>query len=277
MTVINYAVVSLILSILTYKFILKILKVSGSTQKNYRGKQIPKSTGILILFNTIIIFGIQIIFNFSSINRNLSKLYPFFILIIGSTIIGLIDDILGNREHLGFKGHIKALKDGVITSGLLKALSGLILSVIVATYLITDLYLLILNTLVIVLSMNFFNLLDLRPGRSLKIFIMAIIIALLFSYKVFYWPFMAFLIGPILVLLYLDLSEQSLIGDTGSNTIGAIFGFIIVVSFSISVKIIFLVLLVIFHIYTEFYSFSEMVRNNKILSWFDLLGRKYKD
>ncbi len=271
-----YMVSSLIISVILYWPMLWILKIGRCFRKNYRDVKIVNASGLLIFLVTILIFGFQLLFIFPSLKIYFWKVYPLLLLIAGASFLGLFDDLFGSREYLGFKGHFKALIQKKITSGLVKAVGGIILAFAVVSLISVGFSMIILNAIIIALSMNLFNLLDLRPGRALKYFIFLMTILLIFSINSFYWSFLAIIVGPIIILLFLDLREVSLLGDAGANTIGSIFGFILVVNFSINVKIMALIFLIGFHIFTEFYSFTELVRNNRLLNWFDLLGRKYK-
>src|SRR5207302_8854562 len=124
----------------------------------------------------------------------------------------------------GWRGHARAAARGLPSTGAIKAAGSLGL----ALFALSDQgrsageYLLAAGVLVV--ATNLFNLLDLRPGRSAKALVLlgaALTIGGLDANAL--WTLGLF-VGPILVLLPLDLREVGMIGDTGSNAIGAVAG-----------------------------------------------------
>jgi hypothetical protein len=112
--------------------------------------------------------------------------------------LGLVDDVYGGPER-GFRAHLRAGN----TTGVLK-LVGIPLVGLVATRKVS-------GALLVGLSANFVNQLDTRPGRALKAYLAG-----------------ALLVGaPIrsaVLLLPYDLREKVMLGDAGSNALGAMLG-----------------------------------------------------
>lgn len=266
-----YFLSAFFLSYLILPILLSFLKRVGYTRKNFSGKLIPVSSGILIP----LVFLIEYL-----IFKNLSNQYrvlPFLIAIIGMSFLGLLDDLFGDRSIGGFKGHFGELKKGHITTGVLKALGGGVLSLFIVRFFENNIIINFLDALLLVLFINMFNLLDTRPGRTLKVF-------LFFSFIIFIMIFntesivlinlTALFIGIALALIKTDLSGRSMMGDVGSNSLGAIIGLSFVIIFGIIPKIIFLILLILIHLFTEKYSITEAISKVKILDYLDKLGRK---
>jgi len=65
---------------------------------------------------------------------------------------------------------------------------------------------------------------------------------------------------------------MTMLGDVGSNILGIALGIAFVTN-SFSTRVIVLVLLIIFHIFTEKYSLTKIIENNKFLKYFDQIGR----
>nr|WP_281906059.1 hypothetical protein [Phytohabitans aurantiacus] len=102
---------------------------------------------------------------------------------LGAGVVGLYDDVVGARPEQkaakGFKGHLTALREGRVTSGLVKiagvGAAGLAASALLAadpgrrrksrTGLVADV---LLGAGVIAGTANLLNLFDLRPGRAIK-------------------------------------------------------------------------------------------------------------
>jgi hypothetical protein len=125
----------------------------------------------------------------------------------------------------------------------------------------------------LVLATNFFNLLDLRPGRSIKALILLGAGLTIGSADVHPFWTVGLFAGPVLVLLPLDLRERAMLGDTGSNVIGAIAGLWLVLTLSTLGQAIALGVIAIATVYGEFRSLSELIERAPILRQLDSLGR----
>ena len=112
--------------------------------------------------------------------------------------IGLADDVWSGPER-GFKGHLGAGN----TTGVLK-LVGIPLVGLLATRKLS-------GALLVALSANFLNQLDTKPGRALKAYLAG---ALAVGAP----------LGTAVLLLPYDLREKVMLGDAGSNALGALLG-----------------------------------------------------
>lgn len=112
--------------------------------------------------------------------------------------IGLADDLWSGPER-GFRAHLRARR----TTGVLK-LVGIPLYALVRTRSLS-------GALLVGLSANALNQLDTRPGRALK------------AYLAFAIPLRAPLGAAVLIAPY-DLREMAMLGDSGSNALGALLG-----------------------------------------------------
>ena len=131
----------------------------------------------------------------------------------------------------------------------------------------------VVNTLIIALFTNLINLFDLRPGRSIKIFILLSII-MLFTSSIKEYNFIFYSFYGILVIYFpLDLKAKSMTGDVGSNVLGITLGIFCGLTHSLIVKSIYLFILIIIHIIAEKVSFSNIIEKNKVLKFMDDLGR----
>ena len=150
--------------------------------------------------------------------------------VIGVAMLGLVDDLLGGRRPAGaaadpgaprgLRGHARAAARGDVSTGLLKALGalGLALYVLAGDGRSAGEYL--VGVGVLVLSTNLFNLLDLRPGRAGKAFVVLGVVLTLGSWDTYALQALGLFIGPALVLLPYDLRERAMLGDAGSNVAG---------------------------------------------------------
>ncbi|SJZ85209.1 MraY family glycosyltransferase [Selenihalanaerobacter shriftii] len=233
--------------------------------ENYSGNQLPVGYGILLVINAIIILAIGQTINIYP--RQLSLSFLFLISVVA--LVGLLDDYFGDGTNRGFSGHLgKLFYDFEITTGLLKVILIGVAAFLIVNRLNSDLFLLGVNFLVIVLMTNFINLLDLRPGRALKGFIIIILITGLFFNKLI-MP----LLAMTLILLPIDLREEAMLGDVGSNFLGSFLGLSLVFSLESIYKLILISFLLLIHLYTEKYSLTEFISQNKLLNYLDELGR----
>jgi UDP-GlcNAc:undecaprenyl-phosphate/decaprenyl-phosphate GlcNAc-1-phosphate transferase len=75
------------------------------------------------------------------------------------------------------------------------------------------------------------------------------------------------------VLLPLDLRERGMLGDTGSNALGAVGGLWLVLALSTLAQLIALGVIAIATVYGEFRSLSELIERTPLLRQLDSLGR----
>ena len=76
----------------------------------------------------------------------------------------------------------------------------------------------------LILATNLFNLLDLRPGRAEKGLALLGAGLCLGAWTLAPIELLGIFAGPVLVGAWLTLRERAMLGDTGSNLIGAIAG-----------------------------------------------------
>jgi UDP-N-acetylmuramyl pentapeptide phosphotransferase/UDP-N-acetylglucosamine-1-phosphate transferase len=249
-----------------------IFERSGRLVKNYRGDMIAQGIGVMFPILSLLWYSLYIV---------LVKNYSFDMLLIQLAIIvacfiGFIDDMLGTRDVLGLKGHFKSLLKGRLTTGALKAMIGLLVAFIISFSCTSRITEIIVNTLIIALFTNFFNLLDLRPGRAIKVYIIAffaVLVSLILTHKAAtIIPFIP-LMGSVIGYMPYDLKAKSMMGDAGSNVLGMSTGILVVLSCTWYVQLAVLAFLIGIHIYTEKYSLTVLIKNNRFLNFLDNLGR----
>ena len=84
---------------------------------------------------------------------------------VGFGLFGLLDDLAGSTARRGYRGHVGALRQGELTTGLLKLVGGGLVAVVVAwPWAEGSLPDLVGAALVVALAANLGNLLDRAPG-----------------------------------------------------------------------------------------------------------------
>ncbi len=168
-----------------------------------------------------------------------------------------------------------AILSGDFSSGALKAVGTLGLALVVLANPDLTVLEVALATLLVVTTTNLFNLLDLRPGRSIKVFVLLGAGLLIGSANLEPLWWLGLFVGPILVFLPFDLRERGMLGDTGSNVVGAVAGLWMVMTLPMAGQAIALTVVLGITIYGEFRSISALVEKTPGLRGLDSLGRAH--
>ena len=163
------------------------------------------------------------------------------------TAIGLADDLWSGKER-GFKAHLAAGR----TTGVLK-LAGIPLVALWRTRSLSA-------ALLVGASANLMNQLDTKPGRALKAYIAAAFV-------------LDAPLGLAVLLLPYDLRERVMLGDAGSNALGAMVGFKSVDRFRGWGRWAAVAGVVAFNLVGERRSLGELIERTPVLSEVDQLGR----
>lgn len=191
-----------------------------------------------------------------------------------SGVVGVYDDIVGSREDQrgdkGFRGHLGALRQGRVTSGLVKiagvGAAGLLAAGSVTRHPLDR----IVAGGVIAGTANLLNLLDLRPGRALKAALgLGLATAGGGNGGIAAGP-----IGAAAGLLPDDLAERTMLGDGGANAIGAVLGLRLAAAGGPRFRAGVLAVLVALTIASEKVSFTKVIESTPVLREVDALGRR---
>ena len=237
---------------------------------NFLGRRIPCVAGLAFVLGGEFFYGSAALLE--GWRTSLASVY--FLVTVGFGGLGLWDDLKGDRSVGGFRGHFRALRQGRVTTGAVKAIGGGLLS-LVAGYLVTTpgpLWAAGLAALLIALSANTLNLLDLRPGRCLFGFgvgAASVFFVLLGQHAVgaglLLWAAAAFA----LVLYPLDAYGAAMLGDTGSNAFGAVLGVAGAVFFSRWEQGVLALALLLFQVWCERYSLTRLIEQTPLLRALD--------
>ena len=172
----------------------------------------------------------------------------------------------------GLAGHLGGLVRGQITPGIVKLVAIVLAALAVAVDASTGLGRDILGIGVMAGSANLWNLLDVRPGRCLKAFLVAAVALAPFAAR--HDPVVvpsAF--GAAVLVLPIDLGERAMLGDAGSNLLGFVLGVGLFLALPLwGLAVVFAVVLVL-HYVAETTTFSRVIERSPALRRFDQLGR----
>ena len=247
-----------------------LLIESNVLRPNYKKDMIPVSMGIVFL--PMLIINAIILAYFTTNFKDMLHIFIFLFGLVSMFFAGILDDIIGNRDVSGLKGHFKSLLNGKLTTGGFKALFGGFIGLVISIAISKNIYDIVINTLIIALSTNLMNLLDLRPGRAIKGYLV-ISIVLLFTLGEYTRNLLLLIFPNVIAYFNLDLKAKAMMGDTGSNVLGISIGILFVMGYPLKVRLIWLAFLIFIHILTEKYSLTKIIENNKFLNFIDKLGR----
>ena len=163
------------------------------------------------------------------------------------TVIGLADDLLSGPER-GVRSHMRA----GATTGTLKAL-GISLYGLARTRSLS-------GALLVALTANFLNQLDTRPGRALKVYVAVA-------------PLVRAPLLPAVLIAPYDLREMAMLGDAGSNALGAMLGLNSVDRFTGRGRKLAIAALAGLNLLGEIRSLGELIERTPGLAHLDRLGR----
>lgn len=186
-------------------------------------------------------------------------------------LLGVVDDIWGTREVGGFKGHFrKLLVEHKLTTGAVKAIGGGLVALCAGYWIFqADPIRAVLAAAVIALATNLINLFDLRPGRAVAVLFLGLVV----TYIVKYGRLVALpLVGAIAAIAFLfgisDSRGKAMMGDSGSNSLGAALGITVALS-APNWMIPAIIVMAAVHVYSEKHSISGTIEANRVLREID--------
>jgi UDP-N-acetylmuramyl pentapeptide phosphotransferase/UDP-N-acetylglucosamine-1-phosphate transferase len=266
-------VVAAVIAVLMAPALLRSLASTGHVRVNYRERELPFPFGVLCLTASLVaLIPLALLQELGEADVLHPELRTISMYVLGVGVLGLVDDLLGATPR-GWRGHGGALLRGELSTGALKAAGslGLGLFALSGLGLSSGRYLVAVG--VLVLSTNLFNLLDLRPGRASKVFVLLGVGLTLGASDVRPLWSLGLFAGPALVAGVYDLRERAMLGDTGANLLGALAGWWLLLTLSLTGQAIALALLLLITVYGEFRSISGLVEKTPGLRALDSWGR----
>jgi hypothetical protein len=248
------------------------LRVPALLKRNYAGREIVTGAGVLAVFGFLLTAAFLTVIN----HNRAGWLYDSNVIVVGFSVVGLLDDVIGGHGARGFRGHLTALGHGQLTSGAVKLLLGVAIATI-ATLTTEGLGVQLLRVVVIAGSANVANLLDLAPGRATKGGLIAFVPVLFLQHDHEYFLVgQIMFMGAVLALLPFEFREEMMLGDAGANALGAMVGSAWVVATAGNDAALVLTALVVIGINVagELVSFSRVIDRIGVLRHFDRLGRR---
>jgi UDP-N-acetylmuramyl pentapeptide phosphotransferase/UDP-N-acetylglucosamine-1-phosphate transferase len=274
-------ILGLLVGLLTVRLLVifgrDLLDAPALQRRNFRDRPLPTAAGLLVVIAvlgveagraTLGAFGLG-----DEPGRNIARALVLFAC-LGFGLLGLIDDLLGTEQDRGFRGHLHALSEGRVTTGVIKIFGGAAVALVLAANVsFVSGRRLLADAVLIALAANLANLLDRAPGRAIKAGLVAWLAIVVVARGDAVSIAIAPVIGAFCGLLGDDLHEHLMLGDTGANVLGGVLGLAVVLDVGRGPRNFVLIGLVALTLAAEVVSFSSVIDRVPVLRRFDMVGR----
>jgi UDP-GlcNAc:undecaprenyl-phosphate GlcNAc-1-phosphate transferase len=254
------------------------LAEAGLVRGNYRGSRLAFPLGAILA--TVALVALAPL-AFLNDRADLDLLDPglrhWITYVLGIAFLGFLDDSLGQGMQAGaprgWRGHARALREGRLSTGAIKAIGALALAAYVVSGRGLESFEYLADVALLILATNLFNLIDLRPGRAEKALVLLGLGLCIGAWTAEPVDLLGIFVGPVLVGAWFTLRERALLGDTGSNLVGAIGGVWLLTTLDETGRLIALAIVAGLTVYGELRSISKAVETLPPLRSLDSLGR----
>jgi hypothetical protein len=251
---------------------------AGLVRLNYRGARLAFPLGAVLATAALVALApLAFLDDRADLDLLVPGLRQWMPYLLGVVFLGFLDDSLGQGEvseaPRGWRGHARALREGSLSTGAVKALGALALAAYVVSGRGLESWRYVADVALLILATNLFNLLDLRPGRAEKGLALLGAGLCLGAWTIAPLELLGIFAGPALVGAWFTLRERAMLGDTGSNLLGAVAGVWLLTTLGAEARLIALVVVAGLTIYGELRSISAMIESVPPLRWLDSLGR----
>lgn len=251
---------------------------AGLTRQNYRGAALAFPLGAILSTAALVALAPLAFLDdradLDLLDPELRRWLPY---LLGVAFLGFLDDSLGfgaaAAAPRGWRGHARAIASGRLSTGAIKAIGALALAAYVVSGTGRESIEYLADVALLILTTNLFNLLDLRPGRAEKALLLLGAGLCLGAWTAEPVELLGVFAGPVLVGAWFTLRERAMLGDTGSNLVGAIAGVWLLTTLGATGRYLALGVVVALTLYGEFRSISQKVDSVPPLRLLDSLGR----
>lgn len=255
-----------------------ILAAPSLQRSNYRGATLPTAGGLVIVLAAVAAQGVVILADaggWSFEPRTAATRQMVLVAVLGLGFLGLLDDLAGEGQSGGFRGHLTALVHGRLTTGSLKLFGGAAVGVLaVAGPRSGSIGRILLDAALVAMAANLGNLLDRAPGRTLKVGVVGFLVLAVATGAPPGLGGVALVIGAASALLVPDLREDLMLGDVGANVVGGVLGLGLVLATAPEVRTVALVAVAALNLASEAVSFTSVIDRTPPLRTVDRLGRR---
>lgn len=245
---------------------------------NYRGVTLPTAAGLVVAATALVVEAALALVDaarLADLTASGGVRALTVATVVGFALLGVVDDLAGTGlDGRGFRGHLRALVHGRLTTGGLKLGGGAALAVVVSAPLGGRVGPLLVDAALVALAANLGNLFDRAPGRTTKVAALAALALAAAAGLDEQLVGAAVVVGAALALLRADLAERLMLGDTGANAVGAALGLGVVVTAPLGGRVAVAAVLLALNLTSEVVSFSRVIDRVGPLRALDHLGRR---
>jgi UDP-N-acetylmuramyl pentapeptide phosphotransferase/UDP-N-acetylglucosamine-1-phosphate transferase len=247
-------------------------------RENFRGRRLPTAVGVLVALVAVVVDAGVALAQAAGAEPDdaaVAGLRLVTVAALGFALLGLLDDLGGAGESGGFRGHLRSLASGRLTTGAIKLFGGGAVGVVVVSVREPDsLGRLLADGALVALAANLGNLLDRAPGRTSKAALLALVVLVIGAGAEPVLAGVALVVGAGGGLLPADLGERLMLGDAGANVLGAALGLGVVLACAPVTRTVVLVVVALLNVASERVSFSRVIGAVPPLRVADRFGRQ---
>jgi UDP-N-acetylmuramyl pentapeptide phosphotransferase/UDP-N-acetylglucosamine-1-phosphate transferase len=246
-------------------------------RRNFRGADVPVGVGVVIAVATVTVWAlwrfVAAVVGWTDLS--VAALGSVAVVAVGFGLLGFFDDVAASGDDKGFRGHLGALAHGRLTTGGLKLLGGGLLALAVTPAAMADWWRMVLGAGVIALGANLGNLFDRAPARCTKVALVCgvALFATCSAAQVYLLVGVAVVLGAAVGLVAFDARERLMLGDAGSNILGATLAWGLVATTDWQAQVVVAVILAALNLASEKVSFSKVIDDVAVLRAADRFGR----
>lgn len=241
------------------------------TVENWSGRRVPVVLGIALLVGIVGAFLLAIGLEGNPASSGVGLAGAAALAVMFS--VGLLDDVRGSKAR-GLREHISHLGRLRLTTGIAKLIMGVGLGIWLAVLGGGPLWRILVAAVLITVSTNVANALDVRPGRALKLTLPFLLLAWLAAQD----PSVSWLaaagVGAGLAVLPFDLAERGMLGDAGSNPLGLLSGLGLAATLPTWGMLTSVAIVLLIQVAAETVTISRLIDAVPPLRWYDRLGRR---
>ena len=244
---------------------------------NWRGRDVATAAGVLLPLVLLVVEAGRAVAAALGAGRPGTTAGRLLVLAaaLGFTLLGAVDDLVGGADDRGFRGHLRALRQGRPTTGLLKLVGGAALALaVVGPAAGGSLGRLLADAALVALAANLANLLDRAPGRVVKAAAVTLVVLAVAAHRREALDGVAVVTGAALGLAPDDLGERLMLGDAGANALGGVLGLGVVLAATPGARTATLVAVAALNLVGEVVSFSRVIDAVPPLRALDRVGRR---
>lgn len=242
---------------------------------NFRERPVATAAGLVLVVAALAVEAVRTVTGYPADAARAAMILA----VIGFGGLGLLDDLGGSAADRGFRGHVRALARGRLSTGGVKLLGGgavavLAVSIVAPMGAGRGTVVFLVDAALVALAANLANLLDRAPGRVLKAAALAYAAVAATARADASLAGLAVTMGAALALALEDLHERAMLGDTGANVLGGVLGLGVVVTAGPGGRLAVLAALVALNALSEVVSFSRLIAAVPPLRALDEAGRR---